>query len=329
MVRTLPPTATTDVPAGLLDVRPWSRPDRDDYLAVVATPGAAKKLHRTSLLPLGAVGGTSRAEFWLARGPLQRVENDGAKLAYDGTVLFGCLIVDEAAAPLEDVTERAYKAMLKHNAAHGFPHLQRIWQYFGAINEGDGDAERYRRFCVGRGRLALLEPGTIHAAATAIGIPAAPRRFYLHWLAAKQPGVALDNPRQTKPTQYPREYGPVPPGFARAVLLDWSDPPLLLVSGTASIVGHESTHDTVIAQLDETLGHLQALIDDAGKRLGRDGKLGPNTLLRVYVRRPEDAARVAVRLLGALGAQVPFLLLHGDVCRKDLFVEVEAVHRFV
>jgi chorismate lyase/3-hydroxybenzoate synthase len=104
--------------------------------------------------------------------------------------------------------------------------------------------------------------------------------------------------------------------------------PLLLVSGTASVLGHASMHGGVLAQLAETLTNLETLVARAAQRLGRPTTLGADTLLRVYVRHPSDAPRILTRLIERFGNQVPFLLLHGDICRRPLLVEIEAVHRF-
>src|SRR3546814_7749099 len=49
------------------------------------------------------------------------------------------------------------------------PHLLRVWNYLDAITFGDGDAERYREFCVGRARgLGDFDTNALPAA-TAIG----------------------------------------------------------------------------------------------------------------------------------------------------------------
>ena len=88
-----------------------------------------------------------------------------------------------------------------------------------------------------------------YAAATAIGLPSPPDQLHVHWLATKQPGIAIENPRQVSAFAYPRDYGPVAPGFSRAMLLP-GDTPLLLISGTASIVGHASQHPDTLALLD-------------------------------------------------------------------------------
>ncbi|PKO60752.1 MAG: hypothetical protein CVU23_13110, partial [Betaproteobacteria bacterium HGW-Betaproteobacteria-17] len=79
-------------------------------------------------------------------------------------------------------------------------------------------------------------------AATAIGTVGAPGTVQIVALCGAQSGVALENPRQTPAWQYPREYGPVPPGFSRGALIGHGAGTRLLASGTASIVGHVSRY---------------------------------------------------------------------------------------
>src|SRR3546814_12443298 len=89
---------------------------------------------------------------------------------------------------------------------------------FDAITFGDGDAERYREFCVGRAR--GLGDFDTHAlpAATAIGRCDDARVVQVYWLAARTPGMPVENPRQVSAYRYPRQYGPQQPSFARAML---------------------------------------------------------------------------------------------------------------
>jgi chorismate lyase/3-hydroxybenzoate synthase len=111
------------------------------------------------------------------------------------------------------------------------------------------------------------------------------------------------------------------------MLLDWCDPPLLLISGTASVVGHASAHEDTLAQVDETLANVETLVGRAAQRIGGgSATLGAQSLLRVYLRDAAEAGAVNARLLERLGAQVPFMVLHGDICRRELRVEIEAVH---
>jgi enamine deaminase RidA (YjgF/YER057c/UK114 family) len=63
------------------------------------------------------------------------------------------------------------------------------------------------------------------------------------------------------------KYGPMPPSFSRATIAVLGDRRLLLIGGTASIVGEDSTHiGDVSAQLDETLHNLAALVSAASLR---------------------------------------------------------------
>lgn len=285
---------------------------------------------RATRIPFRWLGGTSRTETWRTDGPVERsAEGPGGAYVCEGADFqFGHLVIPLPSTGIEDATEAAYREVLDAGMRSGYPHLLRVWNYFGGINEGDGDRERYRRFCVGRARAIPAEPATGYAAATAIGMPGSGAELHLSWLAARRPGVPIENPRQVSAWEYPREYGPVAPGFSRAMLLEWNDPPLLLVSGTASVVGHESRHDEAIAQLDEALLNLDHVVARAAARLVAPSRPGAGTLLRVYLRDPADTAAIHARLLGRFGASTPFMLLHGDICRRELLVELEAVHAF-
>jgi chorismate lyase/3-hydroxybenzoate synthase len=44
------------------------------------------------------------------------------------------------------------------------------------------------------------------------------------------------------------------------------------------------------------------------------------------VRDAEDAEEVAAQLAARLGDEVPYLMLLGDVCRRELRVEIEGMH---
>jgi chorismate lyase/3-hydroxybenzoate synthase len=163
-------------------------------------------------------------------------------------------------------------------------------------------------------------------AATAIGSPV---NDGLHVIAlcCNQPAVALENPRQTPAWQYPRQYGKVSPGFSRGAVLDaGSDAPMLLASGTASIVGHASVHlDDVAEQCRESLRNLHTLLDEGEKRGGKPFTFNGCQALRVYLRDPAqlEAVRSVFEASGIPAQNIVYL--HGEVCRRELAVELEGV----
>ena len=242
---------------------------------------------------------------------------------------FVAIDISEPGLDIEQATAKAYKSLLEQVRPSSHPYLLRIWNYFSAINQGQGDKERYRGFCVGRSQSVDGQFNTPPPAATAIGTDGSSAASHLQLIALCSSQVArtLENPRQTPAWRYPREYGPVPPGFSRGIILDEdTDTPRLLASGTASIVGHVSQHiGEVAGQLSESLANLQALLAEGSKQSGRDFQIENCEALRVYLRKPEDLA-VAESMITAAGIERDRVLyLRGDICRRELDVELEGV----
>lgn len=270
----------------------------------------------------------ARFECWRGDGPVRSGRSDGIAWSEDGQLQFGALdVADAGGGNIEAAAAQAYARLQDWLAASDYPHPLRLWNYFDAITAGDGDDERYRRFCVGRahGIGRALAPAELPAA-TAIGHPVATGRLQLYWLAAKVAGTPLENPRQVQAWRYPRQYGPQAPGFARA-LLPATDAMPLLVSGTAAVVGHASLHgDSLEAQFDEVLANLGSLVDAARTlRPALPDRPGTGTRLKVYVRDREALPTVEALLRQRLPG-VARLVLHGHVCRRELAVEIDGVH---
>jgi chorismate lyase/3-hydroxybenzoate synthase len=279
---------------------------------------------RLIVAPLPALRASCDGEIWLSRTPVS--------YGRDGIVDWSCndeLMVMQLRLPAldveetEDATQRLYAELLRFTEARGFPHLLRTWSYLGRINEGEGDQERYRRFCVGRHRVIGGQPGYERRlpAATVIGM--ADGGLVLIAVAARRPGQQVENPVQTSAWRYPRAYGPQSPGFTRAMFAPWADGAHLLVSGTASVVGHATAHvGDAPAQLRQTMANLDVLIKQPG--LARRGLLPEYFTL--YLRDPADL-RSLEPLLARYFANVPLQIFRGDICRRDLLLEIEGIYR--
>ena len=136
------------------------------------------------------VHGNAPFECWRVEHAVHHGRRDGIAWSEDGHLQFGALEVPDAGGgDIEQAAEQAYARLQAWLAAGDYPHPLRIWNYLDAITAGDGDEERYRRFCVGRARGIgrVLGPAELPAA-TAIGHPRATGRLQLYWLAAKTPG---------------------------------------------------------------------------------------------------------------------------------------------
>jgi enamine deaminase RidA (YjgF/YER057c/UK114 family) len=205
--------------------------------------------------------------------------------------------------------------------------LVRIWNYIPEINgQVDGD-ERYRYFNAAR-QAAFRQSGRSISgsvpAACALGSPAG-SPLSIYFLAARQSPTLLENPRQISAYHYPPQYGSQSPTFSRACVLADLAGTTLFVSGTASIVGHETMHrGDVRAQTRETIANIDALLGEANRVVGSE-RYGFETLaLKVYVRRALDLSAVEETLVSTLSAPTAVVYLQADICRLDLLVEIEA-----
>ncbi|HRQ66521.1 MAG TPA: pteridine-dependent deoxygenase [Xanthomonadaceae bacterium] len=299
-------------------------------LAVIGFGSRAPSAHpdpRYFNAGLDVLGETAPFEVWRGGGQVECGRHGNVAWSCDGELCFGAIeIGEEEHGGPAGVAEVAYRQMLEFVSGTAQPHLLRVWNVLDAINQGAGDDERYRQFCLGRAR-GMQGRIEAYPAATAVGVNDGRRRLRIYFLAGREPGTHIENPRQVAAWRYPRAYGPQPPSFSRATLPASHDVPLLL-SGTASVVGHATLHaDDVALQVGETLSNLASLLLTAHHmRPALPLGLGAGSLLKVYVRDPAEVAAIAAVLERHIPAALPRLLLHADICRADLRMEIDGFH---
>ncbi len=267
--------------------------------------------------PLAPLAGGTAYEIWQAPGPVRACAAGPVAGAYGGGLAFGAVRL--APGAMEETVEQAYDALFHFLAEAGCPVPLRFWNYLGDILGDEAGMERYRRFNIGRHRAFTrhLRQAVPPAASGVGGVG----ESVIYVLGGQAPAVAVENPRQMSAYAYPPQYGPRSPGFSRAGRLGGA----LFISGTASIVGHETRHaDNATAQAAETAENLRTLISAAGLEhtLGR----GEGWAVKTYMR--EGGADVLTPVLAQVfGAGAQRLDLRGDVCRSDLALEVEAFYQ--
>lgn len=320
--------------------RPSIQPDEASArrLAALTLPGmpSASAAGCIATLPLTRLDDADGAstEAFLATGPVASRQAGDECLARADEWLFGCLPIDESTG-LAHGAQRAYRRLFERLQEERTPHLWRVWHYLPEINATDTatGVERYRLFNQGRaeafGRAGQLASDSAPAAC-ALGSPAGTtgRLFYL---AAATPTHRIENPRQVSAWNYPERYGPKSPLFARAALAHGARHDWLFISGTASIVGHETRHhDDVVRQTEETITNLETILEQANaRRMLADAPFAwdETSLVRIYLRHPAHLSAVRERVDRWLDTSAERVYLQADVCREDLLVEIEATLR--
>jgi enamine deaminase RidA (YjgF/YER057c/UK114 family) len=288
--------------------------------------------------------GAPMADVVVGSEPAHGGRTGGVAWRSDGRLMFGALeLALDDRRPLAAQAEAAYGDVFAALREAGLPRLLRVWNYLPAINDDDGAllsggagpmgaSERYRQFNIGRQAAFLAHGQDAFAgspAACALGREG--RALAIRFVAGSAPTHAVDNPRQVPAWRYPTAYGPKSPTFSRASLVAFDaaqpDQRTLLVSGTASIVGHESRHiGDVRAQTRETLANLDAVLAEASRfDPALAGRRAAELHTVVYLRHPDDRDAVAAELAQAWGPEAAARAVwqHADACRRELLVEIE------
>lgn len=251
-------------------------------------------------------------ECWVSPVPVQRGAQGAWRYAHNDGALFAWLPIDDSA--VGDMACAAYMQAFALMDKLGFSHLVRVWHYIPRLNDGEGDGTRYAAFCRGRRRALADNMHRGFCAATVIG--AHDGTGLLLFVAARKAVTAVENPRQTSAHEYPQPALTDRPLFTRATAV----PGGLFVSGTASIVGSESVAaGEPEDELQETLRNIGSLIDKAGFSFGE------TAYMKAYLADPYYLPEMREGL--AAVSDCPTAIFHGDICRKELMVEVEALFR--
>ena len=280
-------------------------------------------------IDMPVLGGDGLFEIWSSQEPV--VSCDGGDIAgfSNNEILYGHIELSQMGGEsLEATTYRAYIKLFDYMDREGYPNLLRIWNYFPRINEVENGLERYRSFNVGRhdafiAKGRVIGEGSVPAASV-LGTQSGP--LIIYFMAGKQGGYPVENPRQTSPYNYPQLFGPRSPAFSRAMLLELGQVKYFFISGTASIVGYETLHSgNVEMQAEETLENIRTLLQRA-KESGHDLSPAGRLHLKIYLRHAEDFQLVKDRVEAEFGTQHQAVYLRADICRADLLLEIEGVH---
>lgn len=295
-------------------------------------------------VPMARLDDDSICDVWLGSGDGQPKSGqyDAINYRYDDDLLFGVIELSEAMfesntdkTPFQRATESAYNQIFSLLDQLSFPYLFRIRNYMADINGECFGLERYLQFNLGRQDAFLAHGREVEGnvpAACALGFESAGTQdnseqssLTIAFLAGRVMPKSIENPRQISAYQYPQQYGPRSPTFSRASLVRLGVEDILFLSGTASIVGHQTLHlGDVVAQTRETIENIKAVLTEANRQLNETQFELSKLHYTVYVRHIGDFDAIRNELKRCVGNALKAVYLQANVCRQDLLVEIEA-----
>jgi len=282
-----------------------------------------ERLNASWQVALPLLGGVETQEILAEPGAA--FTREGWQLFESNGEVAGFAVAD-AQADLESAAQELYRQLFAVTSGLS---LYRVWNYVPQINAVADGLENYRRFC--RGRSLAFEAEFGHTfqrqlpAASAVGAPVGP--LAMAFVAGRETVRHVENPQQVPAFAYPPAYGPRPPSFARATVVDREQGRRIYISGTAAIRGHATVSATdLTGQLSCTHENLQIIAQAAGAGLQLGAAQDWQRSFHAYIRHPNDLAAVRAFLQREmLGGDDTITYLQADLCRAELLVEIEAV----
>ncbi len=280
---------------------------------------------------LKQMNGGKHIEVWATEKEIEYGQFNEIKYSKTDDFLVASLSASVNFDNFENEIQEKYAGIITFARHQGFSSFIRMWNYFPGINDHDNTTERYKQFCSGRHlafKINYHNFQSVLPAGTAVGSKKG--NINIYFLAARSPGLHIKNPRQLCAYKYPDQYGKHSPSFARATFKQWNDNANLFISGTASIVGHESRHHgDCEKQVQETFRNIHALLDtEYLKTL----KLFPHQfnhftldVMKVYVRDPKYLSVIENEFKREFDWHDKSLFLIADICRRELLLEIEGI----
>ncbi|NOX98493.1 MAG: hypothetical protein GXP30_01980 [Verrucomicrobia bacterium] len=265
----------------------------------------------------------------------QRVSRESLHLLRSEKCTVGMAVLECGSQGIEAAAKALYDKVLEETKGLN---LYRLWNFVPRINDESQGQENYRSFNAGRWSSFAeahgeAEMNRLLPAATAVGLQEDQDRLAVVFLAGNQAVQYCENPRQTPAYQYPVEFGPCSPSFARGAVIDVGSGRVGYLSGTSSICGCETVGEGDLErQFSETIEN----IGEALKQMGFDGWPGntANTAtysskFRIYIRDAADFPEIRKRFSEVVGDEIvgQTVFIQADICRKPLKLEIEGVFR--
>jgi chorismate lyase/3-hydroxybenzoate synthase len=293
-----------------------------------SNPAPNKKPGRPLLwVDTPVLGSDAAYEIWTSNKPVTQYQDELMTGAGNEDIFFGRLsFQNNTAEDLGEVALRAFSGIFEFLQRSNHLNLIRVWNYFPEINAIESNMERYRSFSIGRHEAFVRYQKRVEDSPAACALGSHGGSLVIYFIATRSPGLQIENPRQVSAYNYPEQYGPRSPTFSRATLAFQDATPTLFISGTASILGHETVYPASVSlQTRETLVNIRTVIAQAALKGFAPMDFASGLALKVYVRHAEDFLEVANIIQKEFGKPAELIVLQADICRTDLLVEIEAV----
>ena len=296
--------------------------EKDKIISIISF--IDKVEYRDNVLSTGlcTYGRKNVYEVWETSDVVSHKEYNDIYISKNKNYLFGLVIIDNIGSyeELKLYIKKKYSDFYKISDENKM-NIVKIWHYIPQLLKIYNDKKtNYSLLCEAR-EIAYKNyyKDFRYPAATVIGIEG--NKILIYFLATRcETYKAIENSRQVSSYNYPQNIFLEKPMFSRAVSFktacDYVEK--IIISGTASIRGYESMHtENLIKQLDESLRNYKTFFEIENNI---------SNTCRVYLSKIQKSNyKIIISKLEENFGSDKYVLLQGDICRKELLIEIEGI----
>ena len=292
---------------------------------IISTLSFYKNIHcLNNVLSIGTpmLNNKSLYEIWEVKDCVEHKNINGINISISKNYIFGYTIIEniESYDKLKSRISSEYFNIFNLVNQHKMK-IVKIWHYLPQLlKKYSNQKTNYSVLCEARENVyKSYYKDFNYPTATVIGIEEDKVLIYFLASACKSYD-AIENKRQISSYNYPQTIFSEKPMFSRAVKFTPSDfsEQKIVISGTASIKGYKSMHELeVIDQLNESIKNYKTFINTENNS---------SNISRVYLSKSQgNKIREIEELLNKKFLSKKYIILEGDICRKELLVEIEGI----
>ena len=295
---------------------------QDNILSIISFGNKVENNANMVITGVPSLDGKEIYEIWEVEEDVRRLKYNNINISQTKDYIFGVSIIKNSGT-YEEIKleiEKQYNNFFEISKKNEM-RLIKIWHYIpDLLKVYKNKKTNYSLLCEARESIYKEYYKNLnYPAATVIGTNSDNILVYFFSVRCNSYKV-IENSRQVSSYNYPQNIFLEKPMFSRAVSFKLSGDlkKQTIISGTASIRGYESVYTKdVLNQLNESIENYKTfMIED----------ITTSNVCRVYLAKSQSAnVKFIVEVLDKIIGSENYVLLEGDICRKELLVEIEGI----
>ena len=295
---------------------------KDNIISIISFVDKVEYIDNILSTGLFSYGRKNVYEVWETSDEVSHEKYNDIYISKNNNYLFGLAIIENIGSyeELKLNIQKKYSDFYKISDENKMS-IVKIWHYLPQLLKTYNDKKtNYSLLCEAREIVYKnYYKDLSYPAATVIGIEG--NKILIYFLAAICKNYkVIENIRQVSSYNYPQNIFSEKPMFSRAVSFKttYENVEKIIISGTASIKGYQSMHTkNLIKQLDEALKNYKTFLEIENNI---------SNTCRVYLSKiQKDNYNIIINRLEEIFDYNQYVLLQGDICRKELLIEIEGI----